>query len=232
MLIHAATAEAPSWTDKLEAWSTFGAAIFTATAVVVAFLVWRHDQRLRREDKQDADAAQARLVFVTMIEALGSKEEGWLGVKVAIRNNSPGAISSVRLKAEAAASTTLIRPIRAIGAGEAPQHELMFTKPRPWPFVRVRPGSEKFRRRVRCRLSFHDSAGLSWTRWDRDEPFRGSSKVSTQLRVLPLLADYLRLMEPIEWIKTRVWKLRTRAAMALQHKIDARWERDTEDKEV
>jgi hypothetical protein len=58
-----ADAPTPSMADWLQAWGTIAAAVFSALAVLFAALLLRHELVVRREERADRDAAQARLVF-------------------------------------------------------------------------------------------------------------------------------------------------------------------------
>lgn len=59
--------DGPNWTDKLEAWSTFGGAVGTiATIAITAWAVMR-EIRKTREDREEAAVAQALNVFGRLI---------------------------------------------------------------------------------------------------------------------------------------------------------------------
>ncbi|MFF4893865.1 hypothetical protein [Micromonospora chersina] len=58
--------EAPKITDWMQAWGSLAGLIMSTVAVLFTGLLFRHEVRVRREEKQDAEAAQARLVVATL----------------------------------------------------------------------------------------------------------------------------------------------------------------------
>jgi hypothetical protein len=198
MNLYAAAAEAPSWTDKLEAWSTFGAAIFTATAVVVAFLVWRHDQRVRREDELASDAAQARLVVNKIVSIAGSREAGWLGVSYEIHNNSASRITEAQavLFMSDGSDPTITGDVGELEPDQRHEEQVLFDEPLPWRFA-----ISSFSRRpswkgrvvlgVDMQVQFVDAHGSRWYRVNDQEPRKAMPRI--YVSSWRLLGDYLHV---------------------------------------
>jgi hypothetical protein len=225
-------ADAPSWTDKLEAWSTFGGTVFTATAVIVAFLVWRHDQRVRREDKADADAAQARLVVNRITRILGDSEEGWKGVEVLVLNNSSGSITNVRVTLAFPHSVTFAgdEEGRDLASGERHQDQLAFDSPVPWRFTgktKTPPGPIN---QLDISTRFDDAAGRRWIRTNDREPQRRT--ILVRFSVWPMLAEYLYLTPGSRWFNAKGRRLRNRLfdglAVRLRNRHARALERETD----
>ncbi|MEV0810300.1 hypothetical protein [Micromonospora sp. NPDC050200] len=68
--------EAPKVTDWMQAWGSLAGLVMSTAAVIFTGLLFRHEIRVRREEKQDAEASQARLVVATltgMAKSFGSR---------------------------------------------------------------------------------------------------------------------------------------------------------------
>ncbi|MEH0933162.1 hypothetical protein [Micromonospora sp. CPCC 205558] len=221
---YAAAAETPNWTDKLEAWSTFGAAVFAALAVIVAFMVWRHDQRLRREDKLDAQSAQAWLVLTT-VDPLGDREQGWLGVRYSITNNSPHTISDLWIRFKFARDDGLEYPdgILELKPSEVKTAVHEFDTPRRWYVNLVSLQTTRTVPPVEIVVTFTDGHGLRWTRKGRDKPAR-DELVMTKIPLAPLIAEYLRLSHASSKVRSKYRQHRFRLRQALLRKIIERAE--------
>lgn len=175
----AAAADAPNWTDKLEAWSTFGGAVFTAIAVIVAFLVWRHDHRVRREDKLEANAAQARLVLGSITSVVGSSEDGLQSVNYQVANNSAATIFDLTVTIHYGQSffDTVDEYIGNAEPGTVVPKTLELGEQGvgQWPYGgshrEVRP-SALAPSPLGISVTFTDSAGLRWGRRDHGGPSR------------------------------------------------------------
>ncbi|WP_444949282.1 hypothetical protein [Micromonospora ureilytica] len=221
---YAAAAETPSWTDKLEAWSTLGAAVFAALAVIVAFIVWRHDQRLRREDKLDVQSAQAWLVLTT-VDPLGDREQGWLGLSYSITNNSPHTISDLRIRfifrrddhPEYPDGILELKPSTAHTA----VHE--FDTPRHWDGSLISLQTMRTVPPVEIVVTFTDGHGLRWTRKGRGQPAR-DELVMTKIPLAPLIAEYFRLSQASWKVRSKYRQLRRRLRDALLRRIMEREE--------
>ncbi|MEU4243107.1 hypothetical protein [Actinoplanes sp. NPDC026619] len=209
MLLYAAAADAPSWTDKLEAWSTFGGAIFTATAVIVAFLVWRHDRRVRREDAFNADAAQARLVITSVTGPIGDQKTGWRGVSVTIHNNSRVHIFALRTQAAPKFLTWVLRPMHVgdIRGGASASVDLFFSEPVNWVFGEASENLAAANALVHVMVTFTDGEGRRWTRGGDDEPVPARVD-EPEAGVFGLLVEYLHVLEFARWVGFQNYKVR------------------------
>ncbi|MFG2055235.1 hypothetical protein ACGFI9_14510 [Micromonospora sp. NPDC048930] len=58
--------EAPKVTDWMQAWGSLAGLLMSTVAVLFTGLLFRHEVRVRREEKRDAEAAQARLVLAVL----------------------------------------------------------------------------------------------------------------------------------------------------------------------
>ncbi|MFF3867090.1 hypothetical protein [Micromonospora sp. NPDC001898] len=96
-------ADAPSVTDWMQGWgSILSLAVSTGALVFTGWLL-RHEIRVRREEKADADAAQARLVVARIVgeERSGTHPEighltgPMIGIRWRIRNHSQAPIFDV-----------------------------------------------------------------------------------------------------------------------------------------
>jgi hypothetical protein len=59
--------EAPKVTDWMQAWGSLAGLLMSTVAVLFTGLLFRHEVRVRREERRDAEAAQARLVLAVRI---------------------------------------------------------------------------------------------------------------------------------------------------------------------
>ncbi|MEU8262440.1 hypothetical protein AB0C02_17635, partial [Micromonospora sp. NPDC048999] len=62
------TEEAPKVTDWMQAWGSLAGLVMSTIAVLFTGLLFRHEVRVRREERRDAEAAQARLVLAVLDE--------------------------------------------------------------------------------------------------------------------------------------------------------------------
>jgi hypothetical protein len=211
MRLYAAAAEPPNWADKLEAWSTFGGAVLTAVAVIVAFLVWRHDRWIRREDKHAADAAQARLVAVKIEALYGSPRAGWIGVQFSVLNNSPNVVSDTSVSIGFGSwSDQDPKPQESyflgdFTAGEQRQSRVHFGERKRWPYDE---GTEAdplvdWLDQVDGMIVFTDGMGLRWRREIGKEPARveRSDELVPSVRQL---AQALLIFNPVRTLWVRV----------------------------
>ncbi|MFC7527596.1 hypothetical protein [Actinoplanes sp. GCM10030250] len=221
MLMYAAP-DAPSWTDKLEAWSTLGGAIFTASAVIVAFLVWRHDQRLRREDELGRESSAARRVL-TKVDLIGDREQGLLGVSYVVRNNSQEAISDIGAVLDFAepAPHIDIRDIPELQPGARHSDKSLFEAPQFWPKSRMSFQTGERIAPAEITLWFTDSNGFRWKRIGRSEPER-QGRIRVKNRVTPLLLEYLRLTPAARQVRFFYYQWRRRFFNLLTDKLDER----------
>ncbi|MEU8184015.1 hypothetical protein AB0B85_32185 [Micromonospora sp. NPDC049044] len=93
-------AEAPKVTDWMQAWGSIAGLVMSTFAVIFTGLLFRHEIRVRRDEKADSEAAQARLIVGRPV-ALGHGNAGLPGFTRAdclISNYSGAPIFNVRLR--------------------------------------------------------------------------------------------------------------------------------------
>lgn len=172
---------ADPFTDYFTAWSTFGGAVGSILAVVVAYLLLRREIRTRAEEHRDTNAAQARLIFVQLSMPTDPRPTSWKG----------------RLGAQATAGTELDykvtnysnAPIFALRGlvtrtdldgndgcpiaqqDLAPGGTISGAWRMPASLSRSESGEPGFGV-VQSYIEFMDAAGLVWTRQDRQPPRR------------------------------------------------------------
>ncbi|GAA1628709.1 hypothetical protein GCM10009679_37190 [Saccharothrix algeriensis] len=170
----------PSWTDKLEAWSTLGGAIFAAFAAIGTLWLIAQGIRHRREDKYEAEIRQARSIFGVAEIHVSHRPDGTSvidAVRCTITNRSLDPILWAR---------AIFKPI---GQGEKtyewmfykllqPGDEIMAT-PSGFPTfelnVRVNPefkwiGFAPLIQLVDVEIEFADHANVIWRRRGTGEP--------------------------------------------------------------
>jgi hypothetical protein len=204
-------ADAPSPAAWLEAWATLAGAFLSAAALIVALLVLRRDQRLRREDKVESEAAQARLVFPAVTGAIGDQERGWLGVSVTVHNNSELKISALRVGAEGRfiKTSSTLRYLGEIPGDVTASADILFDASVEWPFGDAKAKQLSLEGATSMTISFIDASGLRWQRRNRREPTRGILKLSMP-SLSTQLAEYLWVLPVLRWIKDRVGTARRR----------------------
>ncbi|BCY11132.1 hypothetical protein [Actinoplanes sp. L3-i22] len=228
-------ADGPNAADWLEAWATLAGAILSAAAVLVAVLVLRRELNHRREDKDDSVAAQARLVLVSIVGAVGSRDEQWRGLRVSVSNNSPTSIFDVHVQ------VALIRQT-GFGASEVSMSpipgnitdstEVLFAKPFPWPFVDLDPRVSLVRKIADAEVAFTDSVGIRWRRViDRDPERRRSSRRSDQ-GLFRLLAEFLYLTKYHQLLRSAYHTVLQRLREALGARVYKRQVRELETSKI
>src|SRR4051794_31199066 len=83
----------------MQGWGTVLSVPLSLFAVMFTGLLLRHEIRVRREERDDADAAQARLVWLDTIET-GSTPEGMDAIRIRIRNSNEQAVMNVSVVGE------------------------------------------------------------------------------------------------------------------------------------
>ncbi len=205
MSYYAAAAEPPNYADLIEAYSTLGAAAFTALAVVVTFWVWRHDQKRRREDQYAAEAAQARLITVGL-EPVGSRADGWTGVKFRLRNVSPHSIYDtvllLGLDLGENRDSKVFRAQEVAGSGMH-EGEFTFSAPAPWRWGGRTPDTATLMQCMQATIKLTDSSGLRWVRNKYGRPFRDVDWIPDQ-RLSRQLRELLYLTAMARWLKLKI----------------------------
>ncbi|WP_203716150.1 hypothetical protein [Asanoa siamensis] len=89
-------ADAPNLADWMQAWGSIAAAITSTIAIVITGALLRHETRARREEKEDARRAQARLVVVEWLNRPRNELELPAVATVRVHNHSQAAIYHVK----------------------------------------------------------------------------------------------------------------------------------------
>ena len=188
-------ADAPSAADWLEAWATLAGALLSAAAVLVAVLVLRRELNNRREDKDDIDAAQARLVIARITRA-ETDIEGNAAVAVEVANNSLTSIFelNVAIDMSPVGGGWFRMPAGDLGTSETYNQVLNFERQldpmQPLMSFETLTGRRIFA--VKVSIQFVDCAGLRWERVEQMQPIRVRDDVQ-QRALTSLVADYLYL---------------------------------------
>lgn len=199
MLFYAA--DAPTAADWLEAIATAVGAVFSILAFLIAFFVLRRDHRTRGEDKVEAEAAQARMIYAEADTALGSRSEGWTGAHIVVHNNSKGRVTLVRVRVGTATflQASLETPMSSIPGDQSDGRELLFNAPVAWPWKTEEVSRIDLMRQTSIVVKFADSEGRPWSRIGRQDPVAGRIQLH-----LPnawwMLAEYVRLLPAIRRI--------------------------------
>jgi hypothetical protein len=200
-------ADAPNVTDWLQAWGTVAGALLSSLAVVIALTVVRNDRRARREDKHDADSAQARLVYIRVAGARGDPEGGWEGCSFVIRNNSDGEVTNVRVGLSTTGDIDVWHAFRRpIAARKRDGGLIHFGESLGWPFEVDAPSPSSVDDFVTAEIIFTDSSGMLWRRRGTYPPERLPDVGMPHQSMPSLIAEYLRL--PGLWRSMRrVWRV-------------------------
>jgi hypothetical protein len=219
-------ADGPSVADWLEAWATVAGAMLSGAAVLIALVVLRSEQRSRREDKNDADAVQARVVLVRAVGARGNPDEGWKGITYQLNNNSSGEVSELLVGAQRVDSDRRYASatVRRIKSMDSHEDELDFDTVVPWPFDFYPAEPDDVAYHTAMSVAFTDSAGLRWSRRDREEPkrIRGDKDRSPRYRVYVLLADYFYLTKALRFVAAGFRRCRLALEHSLSHRLAQR----------
>jgi hypothetical protein len=220
--------------DWLEAWATVVGAVLSAGAVLVAVLVVRQEQKHRREDKLEAEMAQARLLVNKVISIAGSSKEGWLGVAYEVFNHSSNRITDIHTEVflTDAYEVHVRDDVGELGPGERHREQVTFDEPLPWPFLRIGPLSRPpvwtpggIGRTVEMQTRFVDSSGLRWYRMNDQEPRHSVPRI--RVSTWFLLADYLHLATAFSWCRDLVNRAARRLRRVLNQRLKARIDKRT-----
>jgi hypothetical protein len=88
-------AEDPKITDWMQAWGSVAGLAMSTLAVLLTGILFRHEIRVRRDEKESAESAQAQLVVVGVDHFLGDGDKGWTGTSWFVRNESTAPISNL-----------------------------------------------------------------------------------------------------------------------------------------
>ncbi|AYF26081.1 hypothetical protein CSH63_01100 [Micromonospora tulbaghiae] len=168
-------AELPKVTDWMQAWGSLIGVFVSALAVIITGLLLRHEMRARRQDKEDRDAAQARLVS-TRLELPEVGLNGYVeNAIVTLKNHSDAPIHALTVVLREGGSD---EERGFVGLDDAdspyrfepyvsPGEELQFV----YGFnVEVDPGDLMVFGEIH--ITFIDASGLSWSKVDTKAPVR------------------------------------------------------------
>lgn len=158
---------ADRFTDLLTAWSTFGGAVGSILAVVVAYLLLQREIRSRNEEKRDAEAAQARLV-IGVVEPQGAINQRIHDARVYLVNHSSSPITEIRFGAALSSNTQRSpeRPVLQLGPGQTVVLDWRLDPPI------ADSGPDILPTWFKASVSFTDANGLRWTRAGIEPPQR------------------------------------------------------------
>ncbi|MEU4555926.1 hypothetical protein [Micromonospora violae] len=170
-------AEAPKITDWMQAWGSLAGLVMSTAAVIFTGLLFRHEIRVRRDEKQDAEVAQARLVVGRIVH---------FGRNASVEPS--GHVSGVISEFGWSVKNYSSAPILDVGVwvAHAEDEELEWHEERTWDVVEGEiTGSIALRKSIDLGpenfedpgnfdvvLVFVDAEGRSWLRHGRIEPFR------------------------------------------------------------
>ncbi|WP_146247268.1 hypothetical protein [Micromonospora arborensis] len=209
-----AAAEVPKITDWMQAWGSLIGIAVSSLAVIITGMLLRHEMRMRREEKADAEAAQARLISVTW----SGVEEGDGSDKVIqwqVFNHSQAPIREVLLEVDEGRTReepTVVAVINYIGPGESESGAADLEKA-------VASG---YGLRPVVSTIFTDGCGIRWARRERGQPvkIRGPLRPAETpfSRVLwlycwPVSAPPYRLSR---WFRNRTSRIKFRMEMSIR----------------
>ncbi|WP_144420152.1 hypothetical protein [Micromonospora haikouensis] len=164
--------EAPKVTDWMQAWGSLAGLVMSTFAVIFTGLLFRHEIRVRREERRDNEAAQARLI-VTRCVGLSYKDED--GIRF---------VESVHFEVLNFSGLPILYPMLfartgGYGCRSSAYVEQVVTDrlvgemvpKRPFP-ARIKGGGQLDAGYVSTEIYFTDANGLSWQRKDNADPVR------------------------------------------------------------
>lgn len=173
----------------MQAWGSLVGLMMSTAAVLFAGLLFRHEIRVRREERRDNEATQARLIIATITEVV--REGGQVvGAEVAVVNHSGAPVFDVYLyvtnwqldhagmfKGASSKSIEILQP------GETGYGRVVFDQ--SWPSRRVR------RSHMWAAVAFFDAAGLNWDRKGSEHPVRVTDPFDLEPGLSGLVWQYL-----------------------------------------
>ncbi|WBB76112.1 hypothetical protein O7602_11570 [Micromonospora sp. WMMD1128] len=174
------TEEAPKITDWMQAWGSLAGLVMSTVAVIFAGLLFRHEKRVRREEKADAEEAQARLVVATFtgLRRAMNDDSEYTHAAYSVVNFSAAPVLSLELR-HVYQGFGLTWPSRLqILRGEVKGSLALFD---PLP----EPEGNRLAPRIDLEITFTDSNGFDWKRTGGARP----------ARVLPMDASMLSLRQ-------------------------------------
>jgi len=204
----------------MQGWGTILSVPLSTAALIFTAILLRHEMQARRNDREEAEAAQANLVFLHSMETETNGEQ-ITGFHPLILNNSGSAISNVVISITVG-ETPVYRDIVAytLDAGK------MFSDPiKPMlPILNTDAvasfGEAQLLTNTHIEISFTDSTGRTWMRHRLNPPCRQTSG-PIGIRYPPLhrlLAEYLY----INRVKAICRGQRDRLRVTLAHRVHRR----------
>ncbi|MGI5146870.1 hypothetical protein ACQEVC_10875 [Plantactinospora sp. CA-294935] len=197
-----AAEEIPKITDWMQAWTGIAALIMSTFAVLFTGLLLRHEIKIRREEKRDQEAAQARLITLTRPYE-ETEEEFVTTTRCQLINHSAAPIHGIQLYARdrrQPAKIVAIKMIHLLAPGDTTYFDV------PVPDGPAHKDTLSF---LQIRVSFIDSNGMGWERYmggqpTRDQNFVGRREAGEPENFGLVLWRYLwPVSEPVGWLGRR-----------------------------
>ncbi|MEU0548295.1 hypothetical protein [Micromonospora sp. NPDC005979] len=195
-------AEAPKITDWMQAWGSLAGLVMSTFAVVFTGLLFRHETRVRREEQESREAAQARLVIPVLTHD-DDDSDGVVvrndptGATVTLVNHSAAPIFDVRVDVaweESHRWPGRRREMKSTVTAHGGRRFAVVEKSEAVRFELTGSAAHVGQARIR----FTDAAGLVWVRTGLGSPVRYTppeSPLARAFRLLPwvLLVIYVVL---------------------------------------
>ncbi len=181
----------------MQAWGSILSLVVSTGALIFAGWLLRHEIRVRREEKADSDAAQARLVVGRITGWHGKNEKYSLhgpirDLEWEIKNYSEAPLLDPKIAVIVGPGTpawcadlwgsVIEKEARGIVSGEPP--------------IVVDQGQYFDPRELEVQIWFTDAAGLRWTRISGEPPKRDIPRLPSGLRVVKGWSRFLRRRKP------------------------------------
>ncbi|GAA3937286.1 hypothetical protein [Actinoplanes auranticolor] len=161
-------ADAPSVTDWMQGWGSLLGVLMSSVAVIFTGWLLRHEIRVRREEKADSDAAQARLIV--------GQISNWDGDEPNAKMSGPITRLQWELKNYSGAPIFDLRVTVADRWDSHTYGAAIESEDREWitchPPIRCDPGTVFDPREVEVQIEFTDASGLRWARSVGESPKR------------------------------------------------------------
>ncbi|MFI7647398.1 hypothetical protein ACIBTZ_15135 [Micromonospora sp. NPDC049460] len=202
-------AESPKVTDWMQAWGSIASLVMSTLAVLFTALLLRHERRVRREEQEDAQAAQARLIITRLEKVARDPETKEVSFEWTVLNRSQGPIFDPTVDIEPPRgfnSTAFVGEVempansQTLLPGGSIKGKWIFTQTvNPRFFMNIKSQLSNFGISVR----FTDASGLRWIRVKERQPLR--SPIWVRQESIPhLIAELLGLPS---WIQDPGWAL-------------------------
>lgn len=202
----------------MQAWGSIAGLVMSTAAVLFTGLLFRHEIRVRREERRDNEAAQARLIIATIAEVV--KEGGRVvGAELTVVNHSDAPVFDVylyvtnwQLEHKGMFKGSSSRPIEILQPGETGYGRVVFDQ--SWLPPRAR------RSYMWAAVSFFDAAGLNWDRKGSEHPARIIDPFDLQPGLLGLAWQYLwPLSGAVSWMRKWHQNIRRKVESHMRGKV-------------